>query len=95
MIRPGINSIHSGAGTAGVWDGPMAPALLYPPWRHPVLRWALAFLVIAMIAAVFGFTGIATGAREIARDCCFFFVVFFVVSLVWGLAPGRRIAPPL
>jgi len=60
-----------------------------------VLRWALAFFIIAIIAAVFGFTGIAAGAREIARDCFVFFVGFFVVSLVWGLASGRRIAPPL
>jgi uncharacterized membrane protein YtjA (UPF0391 family) len=55
----------------------------------------LAFFIIAIIAAVFGFTGIAAGAREIARDCFVFFVGFFVVSLVWGLASGRRIAPPL
>ena len=60
-----------------------------------MLRWALAFFIIAIIAAVFGFTGIAAGATEIARDLFFFFVVFFVVSLVWGLATGRRTAPPL
>jgi len=63
--------------------------------RCPLLRWALAFFIIAIIAAVFGFTGIAAGASEIARVCFFFFVVVFLVSLVWGLVTGRRIAPPL
>jgi uncharacterized membrane protein YtjA (UPF0391 family) len=55
----------------------------------------LAFFIIAIIAAVFGFTGIAAGATEIARVCFFFFVVVFLVSLVWGLVTGRRIEPPL
>jgi uncharacterized membrane protein YtjA (UPF0391 family) len=55
----------------------------------------LAFFIIAIIAAVFGFTGIAAGASEIARVCFFFFVVVFLVSLVYGLVTGRRVAPPL
>ena len=63
--------------------------------RCPLLRWALAFFIIAIIAAVLGFTGIAAGASEIARVCFFFFVVVFLVSLVWGLVTGRRISPPL
>ena len=60
-----------------------------------MLRWSLGFFIVAIIAAVFGFGGIASGASELARICFFFFVVIFVVSLVWGLATGRKIAPPL
>ncbi|HZE96613.1 MAG TPA: DUF1328 family protein [Planctomycetota bacterium] len=60
-----------------------------------MLRWALAFFVIAIIAAVFGFSGIAAGATEIARVCFFFFLVVFAVSLVWSLTTGRKVAPPL
>jgi uncharacterized membrane protein YtjA (UPF0391 family) len=60
-----------------------------------MLRWALGFFVVAIIAAVFGFGNIAAGASDIARICFFFFIVFFAVSLVWGLATGRRIPPPL
>jgi uncharacterized membrane protein YtjA (UPF0391 family) len=63
--------------------------------RCPLLRWALAFFIIAIIAAVFGFSGIAAGATDIARICFFFFLVVFVFSLVWGLVTGRRSAPPL
>jgi uncharacterized membrane protein YtjA (UPF0391 family) len=54
-----------------------------------MLRWALAFFIIAIIAGILGFGGIATGAADIARVCFFFFLVVFVVSLVWGLVTGR------
>ena len=59
-----------------------------------MLRWALAFFIIAIIAAVFGFGGIASGAADIARICFFFFIVVFVVSLVWGLVTGQRLRGP-
>ncbi|MGH8670405.1 MAG: DUF1328 domain-containing protein [Burkholderiales bacterium] len=54
-----------------------------------MLSWALAFFVIAIIAAVFGFGGIASGAAEIAKLLFFLFVVLFLVSLVVGLMRGR------
>jgi len=60
-----------------------------------LLRWALGFFIVAIIAAIFGFGGIATGAADIARLCFFFFVVIFVVSLVWGLVTGRSPRRPL
>ena len=59
-----------------------------------MLRWAAAFFIIAIIAAVFGFGGIASGASDIARVCFFFFLVIFVISLIWGLVTGRSPSPP-
>jgi uncharacterized membrane protein YtjA (UPF0391 family) len=50
-----------------------------------LLRWALIFLVVALIAAVFGFGGIASGSVEIARVLFFLFLVVFVVLLIMGL----------
>ena len=50
-----------------------------------MLRYAVIFFVVALIAAVFGFGGIATGAVEIAKILFFIFLVLFVVSLVAGL----------
>lgn len=50
-----------------------------------MLRYAIIFLVIAVVSAVFGFGGVAPGATEIARIIFFVFVVLFVVSLVAGL----------
>ena len=55
-----------------------------------MLRWALGFFVIAIIAAVFGFGGIASGAADIARVLFFVFLVVFVISLLMGLAGGGR-----
>ncbi len=49
-----------------------------------MLRWAAIFFVIAIIAAIFGFGGIAEGAADIARVLFFIFLVCFVVVLVFG-----------
>ena len=56
-------------------------------------RWSWVFFLVAVIAAVFGFTGISSGTSEIARFCFFFFVVVFKVSL-WGSVTGRQISMP-
>lgn len=45
-----------------------------------MLGWALAFLVIAITAAIFGFGGIAAGAASIAQILFFLFFVLFVIS---------------
>ncbi len=50
-----------------------------------MLYYAIVFLVVALIAALLGFTGIAAGAVEIAKVLFFIFILLFVVSLVMGL----------
>ncbi len=50
-----------------------------------MLRWAVIFLIIAIVAAVFGFGGIAEGAVSIARILFFIFVVLFLISLIGGM----------
>jgi uncharacterized membrane protein YtjA (UPF0391 family) len=57
--------------------------------KDDMLGWALAFFIIALIAAMFGFGGLAAGAASIAKILFFVFVVMFLVSLVIGLARGR------
>ena len=54
-----------------------------------MLYWAAVFFVIALVAAVFGFGGIAAGAVEIAKILFFVFLIVFAVTLVLGLI-GRR-----
>nr|Q47EA7.2 RecName: Full=UPF0391 membrane protein Daro_2080 [Dechloromonas aromatica RCB] len=49
-----------------------------------MLRYAIVFFIIALIAALFGFTGIAAGAVEIAKIMFFIFVLLALVSLVMG-----------
>jgi uncharacterized membrane protein YtjA (UPF0391 family) len=50
-----------------------------------MLYYAALFFVIALVAALFGFGGIAAGAVEIAKILFFVFLVLFVVSLLAGL----------
>jgi len=49
-----------------------------------MLYWAAVFFVIALVAAVFGFGGIAAGAVGIAKILFFAFLVLAVVSLLVG-----------
>ncbi|MEJ6024264.1 DUF1328 domain-containing protein [Ramlibacter sp. PS4R-6] len=53
-----------------------------------MLHYAIVFLVIALIAALFGFGGIAAGAMEIAKVLFFVFVILAVVAFVISL--GRK-----
>ncbi len=55
-----------------------------------MLGWALTFLVIALIAAALGFTGIYVAAAGIAKLLFFLFLVLFVISLIMHLFRGRR-----
>lgn len=49
-----------------------------------MLRWALFFFIVSIVAAAFGFTGIAAAAGGIARILFFIVVVLFLVFLVLG-----------
>jgi uncharacterized membrane protein YtjA (UPF0391 family) len=54
-----------------------------------MLGWALTFLVVALIAAVLGFGGIAGLSMEIAKIIFFVAIVLFLISAVIGLLRGR------
>ena len=49
-----------------------------------MLRWAILFLVVALIAALFGFTEVAGTSVVAAKILFFVFLVLFVVSLILG-----------
>jgi Small integral membrane protein len=51
-----------------------------------MLRWALIFFIVALIAAVLGFTGIALAAAGVAKTLFYIFVVLFVLSLLGHVA---------
>jgi uncharacterized membrane protein YtjA (UPF0391 family) len=50
-----------------------------------VLRWAIAFFIIALLAAVLGFTGIAVAAAGIAKILFYIFLILFLISLLGGV----------
>lgn len=56
-----------------------------------MLKWALIFLVISIVAAVFGFTGIAAGAAVIAKWLFFIAIAIFVIFLVLALVAGEAL----
>ncbi len=49
-----------------------------------MLAWAIAFLIVGIIAGIFGFSGIAGTATWIAQVLFFIFLIAFIVSLFWG-----------
>ena len=59
-----------------------------------MLGWALTFLIIALIAAVLGFGGIAGFAVEIAKIIFFAAIILFVISAVVALIRGRSPTVP-
>ena len=59
-----------------------------------MLYWALMFLLVAIIAAVFGFGGIAGAATGVAQILFVGFLILFVVTLIGNLARGSRAAQP-
>jgi len=56
-----------------------------------MLRWAVIFLVIALVAALFGFTGIAVAAAGIAKFLFFIFLVACLIFFIMAMTAGRRI----
>lgn len=54
-----------------------------------MLSWSLAFFVIALIAAFFGFSGVSTVAAGVAKIVFVGFLILAAVSLVGGLLKGR------
>lgn len=50
-----------------------------------MLKWALVFFVVSLIAGLFGFTGIAAGAAAVAKILFYIAVFLFILFLVLGL----------
>ncbi|MBX3192557.1 MAG: DUF1328 domain-containing protein [Labilithrix sp.] len=49
-----------------------------------MLYWAAVFFIVALISAVLGFSGLASGAAGIAKILFFVFLVLGALSLVFG-----------
>ncbi|HJS06380.1 MAG TPA: DUF1328 domain-containing protein [Pirellulales bacterium] len=59
-----------------------------------MLGWAITFLIVALVAAVLGFGGIASFAVDIAKIVFFVAVVLFVISAIIALIRGRTPTMP-
>jgi uncharacterized membrane protein YtjA (UPF0391 family) len=54
-----------------------------------LLKWALIFFLVSIVAGVFGFTGISAASADVARFLFYVFVVIFLVLLILGLTIFR------
>jgi uncharacterized membrane protein YtjA (UPF0391 family) len=59
-----------------------------------MLYWTIVFFILAAVAAVLGFGGLAGTFMQIAQFLAILFAVLFVISLIYGLLSGRR-PPPM
>jgi len=53
--------------------------------RLKMLRWALGFFIVALIAGLLGFTGISLAAASIAKFLFYLFLILFLVTLMGHL----------
>jgi uncharacterized membrane protein YtjA (UPF0391 family) len=59
-----------------------------------MLSYGITFFILAVIAAIFGFTGLAGTFASIAKFLMVLFVVLFIASLIYSMVTGRRASPP-
>ncbi len=60
-----------------------------------MLNYMVTFFILAVIASILGFGGLAADFAEIARFLAAVFVILFIASLVYSSITGRRPNPPL
>lgn len=56
-----------------------------------MLRWAFGFFIVALVAAAFGFGGLAATAADIAKFIFYIFLALFVISIVMHLLRGSKV----
>ena len=56
-----------------------------------MLKWALIFFIVSLVAALFGFTGIAAGAASIAKILFYIALALFALFLVLGLLLAKAV----
>lgn len=60
-----------------------------------MLNWVITFFILAIVAAVFGFTGLAGTFADIAKFIAVIFVVLFIAGLVYRMITGKNANPPV
>jgi uncharacterized membrane protein YtjA (UPF0391 family) len=56
-----------------------------------MIKWAIIFFVISVVAGFFGFTGVASGARSIAKFLFVVALVIFLIVLIFGVMLGKLV----
>jgi len=61
----------------------------WPEALMTILKWALIFFVISVVAGILGFTGISAASADVARILFYVFLAIFLLLLVLGLTIFR------
>jgi len=56
-----------------------------------MLKWAIVFFIVSVVAGLFGFTGVASGAKSIAKVLFVIALVIFLIVLVFGVFLGTLV----
>lgn len=56
-----------------------------------MLKWALIFFLISIVAGLFGFTGLARGSAQIAKILFVLFLIIFIIVLILAITAGEII----
>jgi uncharacterized membrane protein YtjA (UPF0391 family) len=56
-----------------------------------MIKWAIIFFIISVIAGFLGFTGVAAGFRTVAKILFFVAIAIFLVILVFGVFLGMLV----
>lgn len=83
----------------GKGGNPLSSVPLPLPWRRNLeecnmLKYAIIFAIISLVAGLFGFTGVAAGAAGIAKILFILFLILavvFVILAVMGVGAARKI----
>ena len=54
-----------------------------------ILKWALIFFVVSIVAGILGFTGVSAASTDVARVLFYIFVAIFLVLLLLGITIFR------
>jgi uncharacterized membrane protein YtjA (UPF0391 family) len=56
-----------------------------------MLKWAIIFLIISLVAGFFGFTNVASGAKTISLVLFATFLALFVIIMIFGVFLGMLV----
>jgi len=56
-----------------------------------MIKWAIIFFLVSLVAGFFGFTGVAAGFRGIAKILFFIAIAIFVIVLIFGVFLGTLV----
>jgi uncharacterized membrane protein YtjA (UPF0391 family) len=90
LLRCGQEPVpHSEVSVPVTGEGPPIAAANVSELAMTILKWALIFLLVSIVAGVLGFTGLSAASADIARFLFYVFVVIFLVLVVLGLTLFR------